>query len=676
MKGPKLFVYGFGLIAQPRVRAVLRVLGYRLRIGLPLGATDKVLAWGRKSAARRSKRVARIFGKDLVTIEDAFLRSVRTGREGEPALGLIVDHEGIYFDATQASEIQTFLDEAAQLTPKDLQSARDGLALMQVLSLSKYNNFPMKTPVELPRKFVLVVDQTQNDMSIVLGHAGPIEFQTMLADAKRLFPDHQVVIKAHPETLAKTRSGHFDKTIEDDRIRLLTDPVNPWTLLRRADAVFVVTSQLGMEAIFAGHKPYVYGTPFYAGRGLTHDQNPDQKQRSDVTREQLFHAAMERYTQYYDPFQMGLTDIQGAMYLLSAKAQAQRQFDRAIFFAMRLWKRGFMRRYLAPRGSIFSGTFKNALGASRRNNEAIYAWASKIDAVHRDKAMQEGATLVAVEDGFIRSKGLGAELVPPVSLCLDWRGIYFDPERESDCERMIATSVNLPAIMVKRATRLRQRIVCSGISKYNLGGASGLGDLPTDRQIILVPGQVEDDASIVRGSRDVRTNSALLRRVRADFPNAYIVYKPHPDVVAGLRDGEAKLAPQFADLIVQDVNIAALLSQVDMVATITSLTGFEALLRNVRVVCYGAPFYAGWGLTEDRAWVPDRRLARPSLDQLVHAVLIDYAWYWDPITREACPPETVLWRLETGSEGHPGGPFNRLLSKAQGLMISFGPFWR
>ena len=50
---------------------------------------------------------------------------------------------------------------------------------------------------------------------------------------------------------------------------------------------------------------------------------------------------------------------------------------------------------------------------------------------------------------------------------------------------------------------------------------------------ILVPGQVEDDASIRLGTRDICTNLALLRSTREQNPDAIVIYKPHPDVEAG-----------------------------------------------------------------------------------------------------------------------------------------------
>lgn len=107
----------------------------------------------------------------------------------------------------------------------------------------------------------------------------------------------------------------------------------------------------------------------------------------------------------------------------------------------------------------------------------------------------------------------------------------------------------------------------------------------------------------------------------------------------------------------------------------TSLLGFEALIRGKPVTCLGAPFYSGWGLTRDLGTVPTRRQARPSLMALVHAVLIDYPRYFDPVTKQPCPPEVVIDRLATG-EGPAPSATNRALAKLQGMMASYSWLWR
>lgn len=210
----------------------------------------------------------------------------------------------------------------------------------------------------------------------------------------------------------------------------------------------------------------------------------------------------------------------------------------------------------------------------------------------------------------------------------------------------------------------------AGLSKYNLDGATP--DLP-EGKLVLVVGQVEDDASIRLGTDGVATNAALLNAARAANPDAALIYKPHPDVEAGLRPGAITGAD--ADVIAHETDIAALLERVDALWTMTSLAGFEALIRGVPVTTLGAPFYAGWGLTRDIGAPPARRRARPSLEGLVHATLIDYPRYRDPKTGLACPVEVIVARLRTDAVARSGLGY-RSLAKAQGLLANFAPFWR
>ncbi|CAG0911193.1 unnamed protein product, partial [Cyprideis torosa] len=197
-----------------------------------------------------------------------------------------------------------------------------------------------------------------------------------------------------------------------------------------------------------------------------------------------------------------------------------------------------------------------------------------------------------------------------------------------------------------RAASLRQQIVTSGVSKYNVG--TGSWQRPASvSSVILVPGQVEDDASIRYGAPGINRNLDLLKAVRASNPDAYVVYKPHPDVLAGLRKKgqQEELVESYCDEVVLHVPINRLLEQVDAVHVMTSLTGFEALLRGLRVVCYGQPFYAGWGLTDDIIAAP-RRQRRLSLDQLVAGALILYPTYISQMTSRYTTPEQALEELK------------------------------
>jgi glycosyltransferase involved in cell wall biosynthesis len=270
------------------------------------------------------------------------------------------------------------------------------------------------------------------------------------------------------------------------------------------------------------------------------------------------------------------------------------------------------------------------------------------------------ANAVRVEDGFIRSVGLGADLAAPLSWVLDTRGMYFDASQPSDLE-VLLQNANYSAEQLSRAARLRHSLIHLGITKYNLGSPPWHRPvtMPAAQRVVLVAGQVESDASIRLGAHAVRTNLELLRAVRARCPDAYIVYKPHPDVVAGLRSGgsigaatgqqAAQDTHSLADEVLEQADMAQLLGEVNEVHVITSLTGFEALLRGVSVVVYGAPFYAGWGLTVDVALphaVQARRTRRLNLDELTAAALIDYPVYLDPRLDVLITPEQALRVLQ------------------------------
>jgi capsular polysaccharide export protein len=266
-------------------------------------------------------------------------------------------------------------------------------------------------------------------------------------------------------------------------------------------------------------------------------------------------------------------------------------------------------------------------------------------------AAARGVRVLRVEDGFLRSVGLGADLTQPVSWVVDRRGLYFDAARPSDLEVLLATA-DFPADLLERAAALRRCIVEASLTKYNVGAAVWRRP-PQAARVILVPGQVESDASIRHGAPGVASNLALLQAVRAAHPDAHLVYKPHPDVVAGLRRpgvGEGQ-AQALADETVVDAPMGELLREVDEVHCLTSLAGFEALLRGKPVTCHGQPFYAGWGLTTDVHPVA-RRQRRLQLDELVAAALILYPTYMSPAQRRRVTPEQavaelVAWRARS-----------------------------
>lgn len=652
----RLFVFNGGFLTQSRVRRILDLARYDIRLGLP-GPQDRVGIWGDSPTAHRGRAVADKRDVPLLRVEDAFLRSLHPGRAGEPPLGLFLDRSGVHFDPATPSDLEQILATHPLDDTALLNRARHAIDRMRESHLSKYCGFDPNAPVPAPG-YVLVVDQTRDDASVRASNGSDALFREMLVFAQEEHPGAPVVIKTHPETAAGYRNGYYSDQDTSERVRLLSDPVSPWALLEGAVGVYTLSSQLGFEAILAGHKPRVFGQPFYAGWGLTADEFPVPRRERSLTKAQLFAAAMILGPTWYDPYRDELCELEDVLSTLEAQARAWRQDHEGwVASGMRLWKRKPLQAFFGRQKKLF---FEEA--PQDLQGRAHMVWAGKADA--HDQA-------VRVEDGFLRSRGLGAELVPPLSLVTDDLGIYYDPTRPSRLEALIAKREVLRPDQHLRAERLIASLTKRHLSKYNLGGA--IPTLPVGHRI-LVPGQVEDDASIRMGASGVQTNLDLLKQVRAANPTAVIIYKPHPDVEAGLRTGGIE-ARDLADVIATQADPTALLEQVQEVWTMTSLLGFEAMLRGVQVTTLGAPFYAGWGLTRDLGTVPARRAARPDLAGLVHAALIDYPRYYDPVTRQPCPVEVVVERLSSGTVPHPGLS-NRLLSKLQGAFATYAHLWR
>ncbi|MBO9669949.1 MAG: hypothetical protein J7485_05485 [Sphingobium sp.] len=263
--------------------------------------------------------------------------------------------------------------------------------------------------------------------------------------------------------------------------------------------------------------------------------------------------------------------------------------------------------------------------------------------------------ILEVEDGFIRSTGLGADCVPPLSIVLDDLGVHYDPTRPNRLEMRMAQG-EFAAADLDRARALREWIVREGVSKYGVGAQAALPRPAPGKKHLLVVGQVEDDRSVQFGGGAVQSNLELLRRVRQIEPDAYLIYRPHPDVEAGHRHGAIppRVALDIADAVEPKSAIGALIDIVDEVHVITSLAGFEALLRGKAVTTHGTPFFAGWGLTRDLGEVPARRGAVRTIDELVAATLLHYPLYLDPVTNLPCPPEIMVMRLLTGNRRRNG----------------------
>lgn len=646
-----------GILRIPHLHAFLPECGRVVTARQLRGSGfDVVIGWGQKETANKARLLAERQGIPYLALEDGFLRSLAPGVSGAPPLSVVVDDVGIYYDATKSSRLEQLLENGGWESPALLARARSAIDRIVVERLSKYNHAPLlDRPLPGPRQQkILVVDQTFGDCSVTQGLAAAETFTQMLTAALEENPEADIIVKTHPDVLAGKKRGYLTHIETSSRLHLLAAEVNPLSLIEKIDRIYTVTSQMGFEALLLGKQVECFGVPFYAGWGLTHDRQKLSRRTRIRTLEELFAAAYLLYPRYLNPLNHRAGTLEDLLDYLVLQVRHQRSLagKNLLCSGFHWWKRRYIPKVLrAPGNRVRFGNSSRDLAKSDR----LVVWGDGSRSSLVSKAAQCGIPVLHMEDGFLRSVGLGSNLVRPLSLVLDSRGIYFDPTRPSDLETILRETVFTEELR-RRAAALCRRIVSERFSKYNVGEDVVLAIAPVPGQVvILVPGQVEDDASIRLGCVDIRTNLDLLAEVRRQRPDAYIIFKPHPDVLAGNRTGNvpAEIALQHCDQIVTDRSMPACLDVAHEVHTLTSLTGFEALLHGKKVVCYGLPFYAGWGLTQDKHALP-RRGRSLAIEELAAGALILYPRYVDWQRGEIIPVEVALTRLGQDKFSAPG----------------------
>lgn len=616
-----------------------------------------VLGWGNKPNTKKARDYAAKHNLPYWALEDGFLRSVGLGVDGHPPLSLVVDDLGIYYDYSKPSRLESLIMDSSSLQPL-LEDSAKAIDLIVMNHLSKYNHvragWPEHIAINDQNENVLIIDQTAGDMALKYGGVSEETFTNMVIAAQAENPAATLWIKVHPDVLTGKKQGHLTEYLSSDRVKILSENINPMSLLEKMDKVYTATSQMGFEACMMKKKVVVFGVPWYAGWGITDDRHPDaiklhqENRRRNASLEEVFAASYLQYCRYLNPYTQQRGTIFDVMdYLITMQRRTELLSGEIWCVGLSWWKRRIMHPFLkTDHNRIRFFKHLSAMQSHYRDQSIkVMMWGQKYPAV-TDWAVSQNLQVLRVEDGFIRSVGLGSNLVAPLSLVIDDLGIYFDARSSSRLEVLLQTH-EFNHYELDRSRSLIRALVEKNIGKYNVG--SGGLELPEPRPpaVILIPGQVEDDASIRYGSPQLKSNLELIKAVRQDNPHAYLIYKPHPDVVSGNRIGQTKEedAKQYVDQIVTHANILDCIEQVDEVHTMTSLSGFEALLRGKKVVCYGMPFYAGWGLTDDKIQC-NRRQRQLTLEELVAGAMILYPTYIDPDTGRLIDAMQALTILE------------------------------
>ncbi len=276
---------------------------------------------------------------------------------------------------------------------------------------------------------------------------------------------------------------------------------------------------------------------------------------------------------------------------------------------------------------------------------AIAGWGYKPSAKKAIKKAKEWKLpYLALEDGFIRSVGLGFE-EPPLSLIVDPVGIYYDSTKPSLLENILNSEGWQTEELIQKAQKLKNLINRYEISKYNNSKPvpKELFERFRGKEKVLVIDQTKGDMSVVLGGADESTFAHMYISALEENPNSVIFVKIHPDVIKGKKKGYLTKIKKYNNVFIisENYNPIQLLKNIDKVYTVSSQMGFEALLLEKEVHCFGLPFYAGWGLTLDRKKI-ERRKKRRNILELLGASYILYPRYIDLYNKTLTDVFTVI----------------------------------
>ncbi|HED7342683.1 TPA: capsular polysaccharide biosynthesis protein [Campylobacter coli] len=603
---------------------------------------DVFVGWGRKKSGLKAVELAKKYNIKFLLLEDGFLRSLNLGVENSPSFSIVKDDVGIYYDATAPSKLENILN-TYEFSSEELEQAKKAIELIKKEKLSKYNN-NLCVPKELfsaNEERVLIITQVANDASLKFGLADNFSTQDIINEAIKENPNAKIYIKIHPDVLSGKKQSDFNAQNLSNKCVIIKENYNPIELLSYFKKVYTKTSGMGFEALMLGSECVCYGVPFYAGWGLTQDKQACKRRLKKRSLEEIFYAAYILYSEYFNPYLNQKGDIFDTIYTLAKyKKIEQANSNKLYFLGFTLWKRWFMKPFFKAKNNkiIFLNSLDELYKANLNSEDKIFIWGKKYDKTLLAKDFNNEIFLV--EDGFLRSVFLGSDLTRPFSLIVDNKGLYVDPSKPSDLEDILQ-NYKFDDGLKQRAKKLITTITQNKFSKYN-GLKHEKLNFNTNKKIILIPAQVEDDASMILGGAGFDTLK-LLQSVRKANENAFIVFKPHPDVLSGNRKGlkDKNIILKYCDEIIENVSIDSAINACDEVHTITSTSGFDALLRGKKVVVYGKPFYAGWGLTQDLHHI-SRRTRVLSLEELVAGVLILYPRYIHPKSKNLCEVELAL----------------------------------
>ncbi|MBM7652573.1 capsule polysaccharide export protein KpsC/LpsZ [Neobacillus cucumis] len=615
-----------------------------------------IMVWGYKERSGLLQ-FAKKNNIPLYRIEDGFIRSVQLGASKSIPISLVMDSQALYYDASQPSDLEDILNTYDFQSDKDLiNRAVNCINILKEQNISKYNNVSSKNIEAVyghkEKKRILVIGQVEDDESIKRGSSRPITNNELVILAAMENPEAEIIYKPHPDVLFGKRAMQSNPAEVAHIAKVITEPLGLTDSFQTIDHVYTITSLSGFEALLRGISVTTFGAPFYSGWGLTDDRQKVDRRNQQLTIEEIFAAAYILYPKYMHPITRRMITIEEALSFIGIMKKQEENKQHAYHVKSELLhpesviknevggKIGILSKGIQAIPNLDSFFLSELEFNPYEETESltyIAGWGMKQSA-NKAIALAEKYNIpyVGLEDGFLRSVGLGVDGAPPLSISVDNVGIYYDATRPSRLENILNASGWEREDLLQDAKKSMELIRVNYLSKYNHAPIIDSAKfLDAGKQRVLVVDQTLGDMSITLGLADKERFKEMYEAAVKENPNADIFIKTHPDVISGKKEGN--LTPRNvgknAVFIYDDCNPLSLVEQFDKVYVVTSQLGFEALMLGKEVHCFGMPFYAGWGITSDRLKIDRRKRAR-NLEEIFAAAYLLYCRYLNPTTNQ------------------------------------------
>lgn len=572
--------------------------------------------------------------KPILRLTSGIISSYLTKEE---TLSIYKSTNGIYFDSTQDNNLDLLLRSSWQPDSEDIYIANLSIEMIKKYRITKTNEYPdvsfsFFSNNEFPN--ILLIDQIIDSPKVILGNSNEQTFNDMLLSVFHSYPNYNIYVKLHPDTINHNKEGYLQKLLKKyslldyPLIHVINENYNVISFFDFVEEIFVVTSQVGFEAILRDKKVTCYGLPFYSGWGLTNDMQVSKKTKPNRNTVELFVAIMIKYTKYLNPFTKKLGTILDLLEYISLQKRHSLN-KKAIIFNTNKNNSLLVKKLFKNYSEV------NSLSNFHKHEDKPIIFT---DHIHSYEKLSKDYPSSFIREGFLFPNSLNNKKAS--SIILDYSGAYFNPSIYSDLDFLLNYEyfTEYEYLIAEKFLINYEKQLSTLLSKESSENLLKIINNSSNKKIVFIIGQDENSELLFYGKQDnIQNNFQLISEVCKKTSNSLIIYKPpsnginkyyslfNSNSLQTLKNLANKNNNSF--YIEKKLSFLKCISLSEEIHTINSNFGLDAIIQSKKVFTYGLPFYGGYGLTNDMYSYPKEKSSLSILD-LILGTYIYYPIYY------------------------------------------------